>query len=150
MYFGAKAPIFDNAASLRNHQTKAEEILWEKLKGKQICGVRFRRQHPFDIFIADFYCHAARLVVELDGEIHCSQKEYDAARTEEINNFEVEVIRFKNEEVFTQIDDVVLKITETVKIVWNSEGIFQHQCISPLGDGGRYKNYGEGKLCEGL
>ena len=115
MYFGAKAPIFDNAASLRNHQTKAEEILWEKLKGKQICGVRFRRQHPFDIFIADFYCHAARLVVELDGEIHCSQKEYDAARTEEINNFEVEVIRFKNEEVFTQIDNVVLKITETVK-----------------------------------
>lgn len=115
MYFGAKPSIFDKATSLRNHPTKAEEILWERLKGRQICGVRFRRQHPLDIFITDFYCHAARLVVELDGEIHCKQKEYDVARTGEINNFEVQVIRFKNEEVFTQIDSVVLKITETVK-----------------------------------
>ena len=115
MYFGAKAPIFDNAASLRNHQTKAEEILWEKLKGKQICGVRFRRQHPFDIFIADFYCHAAKLVVELDGDVHIRQSDYDLARTEEINNYEAEVIRFKNDEVFANIDNVVQKITEIVK-----------------------------------
>lgn len=115
MYFGAKAPIFDNAASLRNHQTKAEEILWEKLKGKQICGVRFRRQHPFDIFIADFYCHAAKLVVELDGDVHIRQSDYDLARTEEINNYDVEVIRFKNDEVFANIDNVVQKITEIVK-----------------------------------
>ncbi|MGE0019418.1 MAG: endonuclease domain-containing protein [Draconibacterium sp.] len=115
MYFGAKPPIFDKATLLRNNQTRAEKMLWERLKNKQICRVRFRRQHPLDIFIADFYCHAARLVVELDGEIHRTQKDYDAARTEEMNNFEVEVIRFKNEEVFTQIDSVVLKITETVQ-----------------------------------
>jgi very-short-patch-repair endonuclease len=64
MYFKAKPKILETAKLLRDNMTPYENIIWEKLKGKQICGLRFRRQHPIDIFIADFYCHEARLVVD--------------------------------------------------------------------------------------
>ena len=69
MYFGAKPITFEAARILRKNMTFHEKLLWEKLKLKQICGKRFRRQHPIDFFIVDFYCHEARLVVEIDGEI---------------------------------------------------------------------------------
>jgi very-short-patch-repair endonuclease len=74
MYFGAKPSIFRAAYILRKTMTVPESLLWEKLKSKQINGLRFRRQHPIDIFIADFYCDKAKLVVEIDGEIHKSPK----------------------------------------------------------------------------
>jgi hypothetical protein len=66
MYFKATPGILENARRLRENMTDYEKLLWEKLKRKQICGLRFRRQHPIDIFIADFYCHEVRLVVEID------------------------------------------------------------------------------------
>ena len=81
MYYGAKPGTLEAARLLRENMTYPEKLLWEKLKGKQICGLRFRRQHPIDLFIADFYCHEARLVVEVDGEIHKQKKEYDDGRS---------------------------------------------------------------------
>ena len=60
MYFRAKPDIMEVARILRKNMTYYEKLLWEKLKGKQIWGLRFRRQHPIDIFIADFYCHEVR------------------------------------------------------------------------------------------
>ena len=69
MFFGASAPIFRNAEALRYSMTAAEELLWGHLKGQQL-GVKFRRQHPLGIYIADFYCHKHKLVIELDGSIH--------------------------------------------------------------------------------
>jgi cyclase len=77
MYFGAKAITIETAKMLRNNMTYHENLLWEKLKGKQIYGVRFRRQHPIMFFIADFYCHEAKLVVEVDGDIHNDKTDYD-------------------------------------------------------------------------
>jgi very-short-patch-repair endonuclease len=77
MYFRASPETMNNARMLRENMTQTEKLLWERLKGKQILGLRFRRQHPIFIFIADFYCHEARLVVEIDGEIHNQQLEYD-------------------------------------------------------------------------
>jgi len=65
MYFGAKPDVMDLAKSLRNAMTCHEKLLWEKLKGKQICGVRFRRQHAISFYIVDFYCHDAFLVVSI-------------------------------------------------------------------------------------
>jgi len=115
MYYGAKPSIFERANLLRNKMTPAEQLLWERLKGKQICGVRFRRQHPIDIFIVDFYCHAALLVIEIDGKIHLQQKEYDEGRTAEIEKFEIEIIRFTNSEVETDIERVVRIISEKVE-----------------------------------
>ncbi|MFK5854987.1 MAG: DUF559 domain-containing protein, partial [Bacteroidota bacterium] len=82
MYYGAKPHIFEKARFLRNNMTDSKLKLWEVLKGKRILGLRFRSQHPIDIFIADFYCHPVKLVVEVDGGIHKSsdQKEYDIGR----------------------------------------------------------------------
>ena len=68
MYFKARSETIQAAKLLRENMTEHERILWERLKEKQIEGLRFRRQHPIDFFIADFYCHQARLVVEIDGE----------------------------------------------------------------------------------
>ena len=78
MYFRAKPDIFKNARLLRKNMTHSKRLLWEKLNKKQLLGLRFRRQHPIDIFIADFYCHEVRVVIEIDGPIHDNQVEYDA------------------------------------------------------------------------
>ncbi len=115
MYFGAKPDILEKAKALRKNMTGAEKVLWERLKNKQVLKLRFRRQHPIDIFIADFYCHTVRLVIELDGKIHRAQKEYDEARTAEMEQFDIQVIRFKNEEIENDIESVIKKIESTVK-----------------------------------
>jgi len=115
MYFRAKSEIMETARLLRKDMTYYEKLLWEKLKGKQICGVRIRRQHPIDIFIADFYCHEARLVIEIDGEIHNQHNEYDDGRTAEMEKFSIKVIRFNNDEVVNNIEGVISKIDAIVK-----------------------------------
>jgi very-short-patch-repair endonuclease len=115
MYYGATPSTLEKARHLRNKMTTEEIMLWEKLKGKQICNLRFRRQHPINIFIADFYCHEAKMVIELDGKIHLKTKEYDKERTSIIQDFEIEVLRFTNDEVSSDINSVVEKITENVK-----------------------------------
>ncbi|ADQ78773.1 hypothetical protein Palpr_0617 [Paludibacter propionicigenes WB4] len=111
MFFGAKRAIFQNACELLKDMTAAENVLWERLNKSQL-GVRFKAQHPIDIFIVDFYCHKYKLVVEVDGEIHLSQKEYDEGRTAELERFGITVIRFTNEEVLNDIDKVVEEIKE--------------------------------------
>lgn len=70
MYYNAKSDTISLAKLLRNSMTESEKLLWERLKGKQIMNSRFRRQHPINIFIADFYCHEIKLVIEVDGSIH--------------------------------------------------------------------------------
>ena len=115
MYYGASPVTLEKARQLRNRMTPEEILLWEKLKGKQICNTRFRRQHPINMFIVDFYCHAAKLVVELDGEIHIQQKEYDKERTEIIEEFNIKVIRFSNSEIQTNIKKAIETITQKVQ-----------------------------------
>ena len=114
MYFKASPAILENARRLRGNMTDCEKLLWEKLKGNQIYGIRFRRQYPIDIFIADFYCHEVRLVVEIDGEIHNQQKEYDIGRTAEMERYNISVIRFKNSEIETDVEKVVIEIERAV------------------------------------
>lgn len=114
MYFRANRSTLDTAKLLRKNMTSAEKILWRKLSGKQIGGLRFRRQHPIEFYIADFYCHKARLVVELDGEIHSQQGEYDDGRSAEIEKYGIQVIRFKNSQVEEDIDKVIFEITQEV------------------------------------
>jgi very-short-patch-repair endonuclease len=114
MYFRAKPGLMDLAKMLRNNMTFHEKLLWEKLKGKQICGVRFRRQHPINFFVADFYCHEVKLVVEVDGEIHKDKIDYDDGRSAEMEKFGIEVIRFTNYEVENSMEKVTDKIEMTV------------------------------------
>jgi len=111
MFYNAKPDIFKKAESLRLDMTEAEKLLWERLRKNQL-GVRFKAQHPIERFIADFYCHKAKLVIEIDGEIHENQQEYDLGREIEIEKYGIRIIRFKNEEIFNNIDYVVEKIKE--------------------------------------
>lgn len=98
------------AKELRQNMTEAEKTLWQAVRANRLNGWHFRRQQISGGFIADFYCHAAALVVELDGEIHKSQQQYDQERAELIRDYGIEVIRFKNEEVITQLPQVLQKI----------------------------------------
>ena len=111
MFYGASPSIFKIAKELRNNPTEAEKALWKKFNRKQL-GVKFRRQHPINIYITDFYCHEKKLVVEVDGNYHLNkdQREYDELRTEVIEAFGIDVIRFKNEDVLNEIDNVIEKI----------------------------------------
>ena len=114
MFYGAKRAIFQNACELRKNMTIAEKHLWERINNNQL-GFRFKAQHPIDIFIVDFYCHKFRLVVEVDGEIHLSHKDYDEGRTSELERFDLTIIRFTNYEVLNDIDRVVEEIKKHLK-----------------------------------
>ena len=104
------AQVQQRARELRQQMTPAEKLLWSRLRSKQLNGLKFRRQHPLGPFIADFYCAAHRLVVEVDGDIHDLQAERDAARTEQFEQHGYRVIRFRNEQVLNNIEDVLTAI----------------------------------------
>jgi very-short-patch-repair endonuclease len=118
MYFGAKKDIILQAWELRKNMTKAEEVLWTFLRKKRLEGYVFRRQHPIDIFIVDFYCHEQRLVIEVDGSVHdlpdvsC----YDEGRTAELERFGLRILRFTNEDVLENIKWVLQRIRDEVKL----------------------------------
>ena len=100
------------AKALRREPTEAERVLWEAVRRKKLSGFHFRRQQIIAGFIVDFYCHAAGLVVELDGDIHKSQAEYDAERTRKLEEMGFKVIRFSNECVLSELDIVTEKLTK--------------------------------------
>ena len=98
--------------SLRKTLTTAEATLWNLLKGKQLEGRKFRRQHGVGKYILDFYCSSERLAIELDGEHHFTDEgfAYDEKRTQYLNNLKIRVIRFENEEVFQSPEGVLAEI----------------------------------------
>lgn len=94
--------------ALRNNPTPAEEVLWNCLKGSKLEGRKFRRQHGIGPYIVDYYCPAERLVIEVDGSSHDAPnvREYDETRLQFIEACAIRVIRFKNERVLEQLDQV--------------------------------------------
>lgn len=108
--------IITNAKLLRKEATKAEQILWEKLRNKNL-GIKFRRQHPFDMFIIDFYAPSIKLAIELDGSVHTSvaNKDYDEMRTDYLECRYINVLRFWNSEVERNLEEVLNKIREEIK-----------------------------------
>ena len=108
MFLGASKIIFENAKELRKNMTNAEKVLWNYLKAKPN-GYKFRRQHPLKIYIADFYCHKLKLVIELDGSIHNNEdvKVNDEIRQKLIEEDGLTVMRFNNTEIFNDIANVV-------------------------------------------
>ncbi|MBI5806059.1 DUF559 domain-containing protein [candidate division TA06 bacterium] len=107
---------------LRKRQTKAEEIFWNKVRNKQFKGLKFYRQYPLfsdllgkeTFYIADYYCHTNRLVVELDGRIHERQREKDRLRDEVINDLGLKVVRIKNKDVLENIEEVMKCISSVL------------------------------------
>ena len=106
----APAKIRLRARELRQQMTPAEAALWERLRRKQLGGLKFRRQHPIGRFIVDFYCPSARLIVEVDGKIHDYQKRQDAARDAFLTQRGYRVLRFRNEAVLQNIEMVLDEI----------------------------------------
>jgi very-short-patch-repair endonuclease len=100
---------------MRNEMTRAEKIVWGLLSSNKMLGYRFKAQHPIDIFIADFYCHELKLVIEIDGGIHQSkeQKEYDIGREAELERFDISVLRFTNDDVENDLEQIRKKIETT-------------------------------------
>jgi very-short-patch-repair endonuclease len=105
--------IRQRARELRRPQTPAEARLWQRLRRKQLNGYYFRRQHPIGRFVVDFYCAQAHLVVEIDGDVHAIQEEYDANRTEWLEEQGYRVTRFTNDQIFHELDAVLEHILRT-------------------------------------
>ncbi|MFC2514772.1 MAG: endonuclease domain-containing protein [Prevotella melaninogenica] len=105
----------DFAKENRNEMTLGEEILWKELKGTK-GEYYFRRQHPIGDFIVDFACLSQNLVIEVDGAYHKQplQEVDDETRTEYLNEMGFNVLRFTNEEIYTDIDNVIEQITEFI------------------------------------
>ena len=102
--------------------TDAERLLWKRLCKKQLDGWKFRRQHGLGDFVMDFYCPIIKLCIEVDGGIHDEPDVHlkDVRRTEFLEKQCIRVLRFKNEEIENNIDDVVNRIKEYIKSnQWN-------------------------------
>ncbi|MFA7245524.1 MAG: endonuclease domain-containing protein [Candidatus Magasanikbacteria bacterium] len=110
--------IKTRARRLRNNQTESEKKFWEKIRKRQINNLKFLRQYPiiFNIsskvnyFIADFYCHEKKLIIEIDGGVHLKQKSYDEMRKETLKEMGFGIIRFTNEEILNNLESVLEKI----------------------------------------
>ena len=107
--------LLENAKMNRRYMTPAESALWECLRNKNL-GVRFRRQHPVFNYIPDFVCLEKQLVVEVDGGYHFigNQQVSDDERTQYLNQYGFEVIRFTNDEVLGNIDEVLDRIKKVI------------------------------------
>ena len=115
---------------------KKEEILWKKLRYKQL-GIKFRQQHIINKFIVDFCSIEKALIIEVDGKIHEQQKEADAQRSKILEKEGYRVIRFTNEEVINNIDFVIYRIKEALQ---KSPLGDSASSKSPLGDSGAYED----------
>lgn len=115
MHLGAYGKLFQYARQLRENPTPAEQLLWERLRGNQT-GYKFRRQHPLDKYVVDFYCLALKLAIEVDGPIHLdpSKKLEDENKDIDLAEKGIEILRFTNEQVLYQMEIVMDEIIKTM------------------------------------
>lgn len=102
------------AREFRQQPTLAEEKLWFYLRAKKLAGLKFKRQHPLFHYIVDFYCHARSLVIEVDGEIHVQTVARDHDRDTLLYQHGFKVLRFTNEQVLENIDQIIISIKSCV------------------------------------
>jgi len=101
---------------LRRTTTPTENMLWRRLKGKQLDGLRFRQQHGYGPYVLDFYCPSLRLCIELDGNIHDEEQVRlkDEERTEFLLEQRIHVLRFRNEDVENDVEGVLNRVREYI------------------------------------
>jgi very-short-patch-repair endonuclease len=128
--------LVGRAREMRGQVTAAELRLWDNLRGDQLLGLRFRRQHRIGSYIAEFYCHAAKLVVEVDGDSHDERQEYDEKRTYWMSQQRgLRVVRYTNDDVTKHLDVVLENIAE-----WCSNAARPSPLPSPRSTGKREKD----------
>jgi very-short-patch-repair endonuclease len=103
--------------TLRNSSPKAEQLLWSKLRGKQVLGYKFRRQYGIGPYVIDFYCPELKLAIEVDGDSHYTDgaPEYDTERQHFIESLNIRFLRFTNNNIFEHMDAVLDAIAETLQ-----------------------------------
>ena len=144
---------------LRKEQTESEAILWQALRNRKLDDKKFVRQFPIvfewegreRFVVADFYCHEARLVIELDGGIHLKQLDYDMFRDEVLREREVEVLRFKNEQIKNNLPEILGiikdKVNSSQSLLLKREGCGNMAAtLSPLSN----KRGGQASLLRGV
>jgi very-short-patch-repair endonuclease len=110
-----KADLIAAARRMRHDPTQAEDVLWERLRSRQVAGAKFRRQHTIDRFVVDFYCAEACLVIEVDGPVHRATQGQDAERQAILESLGLRVIRFGNDEVLSDIGSVIKRIDKELQ-----------------------------------
>jgi very-short-patch-repair endonuclease len=109
--------VIQLAQEMRREMTETEKILWGELNLRKLGGLRFRKQHPIGRYIADFCCPSIKLVVEVDGEIHSSQQEYDKNRDEYLIAQGYTTLRFSDKQIKENMMEVLSVIRKNIKII---------------------------------
>jgi len=124
MFYNADPSIFSKARELRKRLTPSEQIFWLRLK-EQFPEYKFRKQHPISHYVADYYCHKLKLVIEIDGPIHDSEeaKLNDKKRQKDLENLNLTVTRFTNEQIKNEAENVIKVISSTIQKVSLNSGI---------------------------
>jgi len=116
IYIPYNRKLVEVARENRKNPTQAEKKMWFKiLKSKQFENYKFLRQKPLNNFIADFYCAKLMLVIEIDGDSHAMQREYDILRSEKLETYGIKVIRYTNYDVMFNIEGVFQNLKEKIK-----------------------------------
>jgi very-short-patch-repair endonuclease len=115
VYYGNRE-LVRNARVLRSNMTRAEIILWSRLRSKKVNGYKFRRQQPILDYIVDFYCSELKLIIEVDGEVHSNKEssEYDKHRDNILKINGYNIMRFSNTEIETELDSTIKKINSLI------------------------------------
>ena len=124
LHDNSRPSTYENARDLRKVQTKAEGKLWEGLRNGKVDDLKFRRQHAFDDYILDFYCHKIKLAIEVDGAVHNDAEvaAYDKVRTKNLNDNGITVLRFTNDEVEKNIKSVIQIIKD-----WSNKNTLENK-----------------------
>ena len=107
--------VVELARRMRSDMTPEEKDLWTRLRRRQVDGLRFRRQRQVGRYIADFYCPELRMIVEIDGGVHCGREEYDENRNAYFAGYGYRVIRFRNEDIDHRLNEVIEIIRNIAK-----------------------------------
>lgn len=116
MFLGADKMIFQRAEALRKSQTQTEIILWNYLRQKPL-GYKFRRQHPLSYYVADFYCHSLKFVIEIDGGVHQDRDVAvnDIERQRNLEAAGIRFLRFIDQQVLYELENVITIIENDIK-----------------------------------
>ncbi len=124
LYISYNPKLVEEARKNRKNQTQAEKKMWLNiLKNRQFTNYKFLRQKPLDNFIVDFYCAELMLAIEIDGDSHATQKEYDILRSEKLEAHGIKVIRYTNSDVISNIEGVYRDLKEKLKKFKNCRGV---------------------------
>ena len=119
------------ARQMRAEPTEAEAVLWRALRGRRLAGWRFRRQHVLAGFVVDFYCPSLWLAIEVDGPIHDERRVEDDARTQALATLGVRVLRFRNEDILSRLQEVLEVLTTSCQRIAEQVPIARRRLRSP-------------------